>query len=128
MSPIDPAALANVAKDVLTIVGPEVFNRVVKYQKGNHGSKVKRGAYQECEIKMFGDKACIVVNPDDGEIVLLTSDYIESCRFIKKKFRKLKMKDYYYYEIVFIDGNQSYVRMSKKYRDALKSYTIIQKT
>lgn len=128
MIPIDPATLANAAKGAITVLGPVAFKKMVKYQKGNHGSKVKIGNYQECEIAMFGDKACIVVNPDGGEIVLLTSDYIKSCRFIKKKFRKLKMKDYYYYEIVFIDGKQSYVRMSKKYRDALKSYTTIQKT
>lgn len=117
MIPINPAVIKAV-KGIVTVVGPGVL----KYQKGNHGSKVKRGAYQDCEIDMFGDKACIVVDSDGSEIVLLTSEYIESYKFVEEKFRKKKMKTYYYYEIYFKDGQKSYVRMSKKYRDAMLNY------
>lgn len=128
MSPINPV-VENAVRGAITVVGPEIIKRMVKYQKGNHGSKVKRGAYQDCDIEMFGDKACIVVSPDDGKIVLLTSDNIESCTFIKKKtrYRGLKLKDYYYYEIDFKNGEQSYVRMRKKYRNAMSNYTTIYK-
>ena len=48
---------------------------------------------------------------------------VESYRFVEKKYKKLKLKDYYYYyEITFKDGSESYVRMSKKYRDAMERY------
>ena len=125
MGPVNPAfvkAAGKAAKKIVTAVGPDAVKHVVKYQKGNHGSKVKRGAYQDCKVEMFGDKACIVTDPDSGEVVFLTSDFIESCRFIEEKFKKARMKTYYYYEIVFKDGQQSYVRMSSKYRDAMENY------
>lgn len=115
------AAIAAI-KGVITVLGPTALKQAKGYWGGNHGSKVKMGAFQECKIEMYGDKACIVVDSDHGEIVLLTSDYIQSYRFIEEKFKKLKMKTYYYYEIVFKDGKESYVRMSKKYRDAMVSY------
>lgn len=122
MNPAVVKAAGAAAKKIVTIVGPDAVKQVVKYQKGNHGSKVKRGAYQDCKVEMFGDKACIVTDPDSGEVVFLTSDFIESCRFIEEKFKKARMKTYYYYEIVFKDGQQSYVRMSSKYRDAMENY------
>lgn len=106
-------------KGIVSILAPVALEKAKGYWGGNHGSKVKMGAFQECKVEMFGDKACIVVDPERGEIILLTSDYIQSCQFVKEKFKKLKMKTYYYYEIVYKDGKQSYVRMSGKYRDAM---------
>ena len=112
---IEPIAV-KATQGIITVLA----KRIVGYQKGNHGSKVKEGAYEDCEIDMYDDKACIIVDAD--EIVLLTSDTIESCRFIEEKYRVKKMKTYYYYKIQFKDGQKSYVRMSKKYRDAMENY------
>ena len=72
---------------------------------------------------MFGDKACIQLDKAGSRVLLLTSENIQSYRYVKKKYHKLKLKDYYYYEITFKDGSESYVRMSKKYRDAMERYT-----
>ena len=68
--------------------------------------------------------AFIVVDMSRGEVVMLTSDTIQSCQFLKedKKLNKGKFKTYYYYNIVFKDGNRSYVRMRRKYRDAMLSH------
>ncbi len=120
--PIPPEAI-HVAKTIVTALAPSALSAAKKYWSKDHGSKVKRGAFQDCSIEMFGDKACIVVNEDSGEVVMLTSDTIKSCQFIEKKFRVKRMKDYYYYNITFKDGRESHVRMSEKYRDAMEQYT-----
>lgn len=130
MSPLPPippqvvAGAVNLAKKgVVTILGPALLKEAKKYWKEDHGSKVKEGAYKNCSIDMFADKTCILVDPEDGEIVLLIAENIMNCRFIKEKFRVKRGKTYYYYEITFVDGKESYVRMSKKYRDAMLEYT-----
>ena len=127
MIPIPPEVLAQAAswakKGVVTIVAPTVWGKIKSYFGKDHGSKVKRGAFQECSIEMFGDKACILVNGNSGEVVFLTSDTIQSYRFIKKKDRLPQMKTYYYYEIIFNDGSESYVRMRRKYVEAMERYT-----
>lgn len=114
-----PGAAIEAVKGIVSVLGPIALKQAKGYWGGNHGSKVKMGAFQECKVEMYGDKACIVIDAEQGEIVLLTSDYIQSYRFIEEKFKKLKMKTYYYYEIVFKDGKESYVRMSSKYQDAM---------
>lgn len=122
--PIPPEAIP-VAKKILTVGGPIVGKELKKYLSKNHGSKVKMGAYQECPVALFGDKACIVANADNGEYVLLTSDTIQSYQYIKEK-KKLSgagYRTYFYYNITFKDGSESYVRMRRKYRDAMVSYT-----
>ncbi|WP_300944551.1 hypothetical protein [uncultured Duncaniella sp.] len=81
------------------------------------------GEFAEATIEMFGDKACIQLDKAGSRVLLLTSENIQSYRYVKKKYHKLKLKDYYYYEITFKDGSESYVRMSKKYRDAMERYT-----
>lgn len=126
MIPIPPEMLAQAAswakKGVITFVAPAVWSKVKGYFGKDHGSKVKRGAFQECSIEMFGDKACILVNGDSGEVVFLTSDTIQSYQYIKEDYKVSRMKNYYYYDITFKDGSESYVRMSKKYREAMESY------
>lgn len=82
--PISPQVLDGV-KAILTALGPSVLEETKKYWSKDHGSKVKRGAFQECSIEMFGDKACIVVDENDGNIVMLTSDTIQSYQYVKKK-------------------------------------------
>ena len=127
--PIPPEVLAQAAswakRGIVTVVAPSAWNQIKKYISKDHGSKVKQGAFQECPLEMFGDKACIVVNEDSGEVVMLTSDTIQSYRYIKEKKRivGLTRHTYFYYNITFKDGRESYVRMRRKYREAMESYT-----
>lgn len=88
------------------------------------GSKVKDGAYKDCAIEMIGDKA-VIVSKETYKVIELTSEYIESYQFLKEKERIVNFKQhtYYYYFINFKDGERSYVRMRRKYRDAMKMYT-----
>lgn len=106
---------------ILTKLGSIAEEKLLEYFSKDHGSKVKLGAYTECPVAMFGDKACIVVNAKNGEVVFLTSDTIQSCNYIKKKKRLVGViiRKYYYYDIKFKDGSESYVRMRKKYRKAM---------
>lgn len=120
---IIPPGAVPAAKKLLTVLGPVAAGQLKKYFSKDHGSKVKMGAYQDCPIGLFGDKACIITNEGNGEVIFLTSDTIQTYRLTKEKFRPARMKTYYYYDITFKDGSTSYVRMSKKYRDAMKRYT-----
>jgi len=124
MTPIPPEALA-AAKKIAVFLAPTVLAQAKKYWEKDHGSKVKQGKFQECSIELFGDKACIVVNEDQGEVVFLTSDTIQSYQYVKEKKRivGLTRHTYFYYDITFKDGSESYVRMRRKYRDAMLSYT-----
>ena len=126
LPPIPPEVLAQAAswakKGVVTIVAPTVWGKLKKFLGKDRGSKVKRGAFQECSIEKFGNKACIVADEDSGAIVLLTSDTIQSWEYVKKDFKVTRGKAYYYYEIKFREGQKSYVRMSEKYRDAMMNY------
>ena len=103
--PVDPVTAAATIGPVALQIAKKWFQ---KYTSKDHGSKVKMG------IQL--DKA-------GSRVLLLTSENIQSYRYVKKKYHKLKLKDYYYYEITFKDGSESYVRMSKKYRDAMERYT-----
>ena len=127
MIPIPPeivAATANFAKKgIITIVTPHIWKGLKKLFEKDHGSKVKMGAFCECSIEMFGDKACIIANEDEGEVVFLTAENIQSYKFIEQKRRAPSMHTYFYYEIYFKDGCSSYVRMRRKYRDAMEMYT-----
>ena len=82
MASISDAA-GQVAAEILTKIGPEaagmLWRKFKNYVEKDHGSKVKKGKFQECPIEMFGDKACILVDKQNGEIVLLTADTIQSC-------------------------------------------------
>lgn len=121
--PISPQVIAG-AKAIVTVLGPSVLEETRKYWSKDHGSKVKRGAFQECSIEMFGDKACIVVDESNGNIVMLTSDTIQSYQFVKKKKRivGLSSHTYYYYDIIYKDGRESYIRMRKQYQDAMLNH------
>ena len=111
---------------LLTALGPvameEVSKRVAEYKSKPHGSKVKEGALQDCLIELVDGKACIVASAN--KILYLTSDTVESAEYVKQeeKLRHAKLRTYYYYNIVFKNGCRSYVRMRKKYRDAMLSH------
>lgn len=111
-------------KDTLVVVGPHAIKKISEYCSKDHGSKVKRGAFQECPIEEFGDKACIVVDDEKGSVLMLTADTIQSCQLVKKKVRQvgLERHTFYYYDIVFKNGYESYVRMRTKYRKAMEKY------
>jgi hypothetical protein len=121
-------------KNLIKIVGPiladELRRRWEKYKNKPHGSKVKEGVFKDCTIELAGDKALIAVHPENGEVVWLTSDYIDSFQLVKekKKLHNMKYKTYFYYHITFKDGSQCYARMRKKYRNAMIKYTQNQKS
>ena len=79
-----------------------------------HGSKVKNGDYKGCKITLIGTTACISLG---NEYIALTDEYVQKITFVKKK-HKID-HTYYYYELKFRDGKISYVRMRRKYRDAM---------
>ena len=111
--------------EIIKVVGPKVVEAALKSGDKKHGSKVKDGAFKTCPIVMIGDEACIVVNESSGEIVSLTSEYVQSYEEYKKEKKRqvgLKRHTYYYYKITFQDGRKSYVRMRKKYRYAMEQY------
>lgn len=122
--PTPPPEAIAVAKKILTYGGPIAAKELKKYLGKDHGSKVKMGVYQECSIGMFGDRACIIANADNGEYVLLTSDTIQSYKYVKEKRRVVGLTShtYFYYNITFKDGSESYVRMRRKYRDAMLNH------
>lgn len=113
--------------DAVKILGDEVKKKIENYVGKPHGSKVKAGDFKDCTIELAEDKAFIVVKAKKSEIVWLSSEQIQSYRFVKKKkkLRKGKFKTYYYYTITFKDGRESYVRMRKKYLKAMKKHTNI---
>lgn len=125
-----PIGIPAAAGKLVATLAPEVLNcirkRVLDYAGKPHGSKVKDGAYKDCLIELDSKEeyAFIVVDMSQGEVVYLTSDTIQSYEFLKedKKLRKGKFKTYYYYNIIFKDGSRSYVRMRKKYRDAMLNH------
>ena len=110
--------------EIIKVVGPKVVEAALKSGDKKHGSKVKDGAFKNCPIVMIGDEACIVVNESSGEIVSLTSEYVQSYEYIKEKKRLVGaiVHTYYYYKITFQNGKKSYVRMRKKYRYAMEQY------
>lgn len=124
MTPIPPIALELAKKGIVTILVPAVIKEAEKYWSKDHGSKVKDGAYEESSIQIVGNKACILVDVAHGEVVFLTSDEIESCKFIKEKFRLNRGKKYYYYEILFTDGKVCQIRVSDLIREAMSEYGI----
>lgn len=121
--PIPPEVL-ELFKKMVIMAGPQAVKKISKYCSTDHGSKVKRGAFQECPIEEFGDKACIVIDDEKGIVLTLTADTIQSCQLVKKKVRQvgLERHTFYYYDIVFKNGCESYVRMRTKYRKAMEKY------
>lgn len=113
--------IRTVAVDLAKLIAPKLLDELIAYEGKPHGSKVKEGAFKDCTIELAEDKAFIVATPENGEIVWLTSEYIQSCQFVKEKekLHKGKLKTYYYYNIIFKDGSKSYVRMREKYRTAM---------
>lgn len=95
-----------------------------KYLQKDQGSKVKKGAFAEASIEMYGNQACIQLDKAGRNVLLLTSDNVRSYEYVKekKKAHGLTVHKYYYYTIYYTDGSSSYVRMRKKYRDAMERY------
>ena len=128
MIPVDPK-IAIIAGELANEFGPIALDKAkekfTKYINTNHGSKVKMGEFADAKIDMFGDKACIKLSEDGRQFLLLTSDNIRSYKFVKekKKLAKGKLRTYFYYNITFTDGSESYVRMRRKYAQAMERYT-----
>lgn len=121
-----PAAAGKIITKATPQLAEWVFTKTVSYMGKPHGSKVKEGAYKDCTIELDPSEeyAFIVVDMDRGDVVFLTSDTIQSCQLLKekKKLHSGKLKTYYYYNIFFKDGSRSYVRMRKKYRNAMLNH------
>lgn len=119
-----PPAVIVAGKAIVTALAPEVFSGAKKYWNTDHGSKVIRGEFNDCSIEMFGDKSCIVVDEKSGKVVMLTSDTIKSYKYAMEKKRRVGLHEhtYFYYDIIFKDGTESYVRMRRVYSDALKRH------
>ena len=106
---------------VIEILGKELADKVKKEIHKTHGSKVKVGKYSQCRILYAGNKSCIVVDKEKGDKILyLTPQNVKSCVFVEKKIKPHKFAKDYYYEITFVDGEESFVRVSKRNSENLK--------
>lgn len=102
------------------IKDPKTVDKILG--KLDRGSKVMYGAFGDCPIELFGSKAGIVTDKKKGETVFLTSDTIQFCEYLgeRKETGYVKTHTYFYYEITFKDGRKSYVRMRRKYKEAME--------
>lgn len=116
------SAKQEMIKQIAIKVAPIIWEKAKLYFSQDHGSKVKSGAFADCPIEMFDNQAGIIVDEDTREIVMLTHENIQTYHFVKEKTRAAgKMHKYYYYDITFKNGLKSYVRMRKKYRNAMEA-------
>lgn len=117
------AGAANIATAISDIIVkyigdlPEAMKAELKK---DHGSKVKVGRFHDCSIVFAGTKSCIVVDAEQHELVYLTPECVLCSRYVEKRFRPSRAQTYYYYELIFKDGTESYVRVSKKHRQNLE--------
>lgn len=98
----------------------DAYEAIKKELKKHHGSKVKVGCFVGCPIVEAGTTSCIVVDEDKHTLVYLTPENVLRSTRVKKNFRLVRGKIYYYYELLFRDGSQSHVRVSKKHRNNLE--------
>lgn len=121
---LSEAALEKLMTTLAPIALGALQKKMGDYISTPHGSKVKEGAFKDCEIELVGDKACIVTDADKGRVLYLDENTVQSCQYVKekKKIQGAKPKTYYYYNITFKDGSVSYARMRRKYRDAMLSH------
>ena len=96
------------------------YEAIKKELKKDHGSKVKAGRFVDCPVVAVGTTSCIVVDEDNNTFVYLTPENVLRSTHVKKNFRLIRGKTYYFYELVFRDGSQSYIRVSKKHRNNLE--------
>lgn len=82
--PVDPVAAATTIAPVALQMAKKWFK---KYSSKDRGSKVKKGEFAEASIEMFGDKACIQLDEKGNRVLLLTSENIQSYRFIEKNIK-----------------------------------------
>ena len=106
---------AGIKNEIKKLVVKKLAALAVKELSKNHGSKVKKGCFEDCKITLVGTKACIYL--ENCEYLELTDENVQKITFIKEKHKIDHI--YYYYEIEFHDGKSSYVRMRRKYRDAM---------
>lgn len=96
------------------------YEAIKKELKKNRGSKVKTGLFAGSPIVEAGTSSCIVVDKDKHMFVYLTSENVQRITRVKKNFKLIRGKTYYYYDLTFRDGTRSYIRVSKKHRDNLE--------
>ena len=108
----------DIKNDIKNFVVKKVVDFAGKELLKDHGSKVKKGTFEDCKITLVGTKACICLG--DDEYLELTDENVRKITFVKEKHRI--DHTYYYYEIKFHNGKNSYVRMRRKYRDAMYAH------
>lgn len=110
------------ADEALSAVITYLTKGALGYLNGNHGSKVKADYLQGCRIVFAGDISYIEVpNADLGHaIIYLTPEYVESCSYIRKKYKLHLFKHHYYFSIYFKGGTHSYIRVSRKHLENMK--------
>lgn len=118
-------ALIDVAGNV-TITTVETATKIWKETIGkikikDIGSKVTEGLFAECSIDDVGEVR-IIIDKKHQNNILLTSDTVKECRYLKEKERLVggKKKMYYYYKITYKNDEPSYIRISNKYRTILE--------
>lgn len=107
---------------IIETVGKELVRRIEEKLQKKHGSKVKVGKFCGCPIVYAGTKSCIVVDRmNHNKLVYLIPENVKSCCYVEKKFKLHKMENDYYYAITFVDGSESYIRVSQKHQNNLDS-------
>ena len=122
--------VADAIEDVLVMAirkMPELadaaFQHIEQERKTPHGSKVKAGRFADCRIIYFGYKSCIETNEKYGSkpvLIPLTPEYVKVCRYDRKKIKPHKLTTHYYYNIVFHDNSECYIRVSDEHRKNLE--------
>lgn len=124
------APLANKAVPVAIETAKVIYNGVKnardQFKKYIKVSKVQLGEFTGAPIEMFGDDMAYIRLKEDGsEVLMLTSDNIESYHFVSEEKRQvgLARHTYRYYAITFKDGSKSEVIMRDKYAEAMEKHS-----
>lgn len=119
--PESAAALDHTLARLIVFAGEAAQDLLAKIKENAatlHGSKVKAGRFEGCRIVYAGKSSYIELG--DDLLLYLTPDCVESVSFSHKKYRVKKLANYYYYNIRFRDGSESFVRVSEKHRENLE--------
>lgn len=101
----------------------ETAKKELKRLKGKPRSKVKVGIFSGCPIIYAGPKSCILLDKEKNELLYLTPECVASSKYCEEEKIKSKKKTkiYYCYQLVFIDGRESYIRVSERHRKNIES-------
>ena len=96
----------------------KLYKAIKEAAQKPHGSKVKFGRFKGCRIIYDGLQSYIQTNDETGTMPLLIPlnlDCIKACRFDRKKVKPHKLTTHYYYNVVFHDNSECYIRVSEKH-------------